>query len=130
MRRILTSFILALAAPTCLAAGFLCTVREVYVLTDTGAMNRDKNYEALLQGRNFAVDRSRGTVTGIPLENVYATEIRVLAQGGESSAFKVLSLRANDDPYLLRIDVFVSGNEKPFIGTKGNEIFAGSCRLI
>ena len=113
-----------------LADGFSCSVNEVYSLADSGAMRRDKSYESLLSGRRFSVDRTRGVITGYPLDNSSATEIRVLSLGNEASSFKVLSIRANDDPYYLRIDVFRAGSDIPFVGFKGEEVFSGVCRPL
>jgi len=41
------------------AAGFLCTVREAYQLTDQGALRRDSWYESELSKRPFSVNRER-----------------------------------------------------------------------
>jgi len=59
-----------------------------------------------------------------------ATDIRVLSQGSDTSALKVLSIRAKDDPYYLRIDVFREDLEKPFVAYKASEIFVGACKGI
>jgi hypothetical protein len=129
MRLLLLPFIGLLPAIG-LADGFSCSVNEVYSLTDSGVMRRDKSYESLLSGRSFSVDRTRGVITGYPLDNSSATEIRVLSLGNEASSFKVLSIRAKDDPYYLRIDVFRARPDIPFVGFKGDEVFSGICRPL
>ena len=103
-------------------------MRDVYTMASTGLMQRDEWYASKLAGRTFAVDRERGKITGVPLDNTWATDIRVLHRGSESSSFRVLSFRAKDDPHYLRIDAFQGGIEFPFIAYKGLEIFSGTCR--
>lgn len=112
------------------ATGFLCTVREAHQLTDQGGLRRDSWYESELSKRPFSVNRERGVVTGMPMDNAWATDIHVLSHGGDASAFKVLSIRAKDDPHYLRIDVFQRGIEKPFVGHTGSSVFVGTCRRM
>jgi hypothetical protein len=64
------------------------------------------------------------------MDNAWATDIRVLDSGGDANAFKVLSIRAKDDPHYLRIDVFRGGTEKPFVGHTGASVFVGTCRSM
>lgn len=113
-----------------LGDGYSCAVRNIYVLDSSGSMKPEEKYASLLSARSFTVDRQRGVITGPPLDNTQTTEVRVLNLGSSSSAFKVLSLRASDDPIYFRIDVYRGGTEFPFVGYKGSEVFTGVCRAL
>ena len=129
MRRLILT-ILALAPGLAIADGYLCVVKEAYLISPHGTLRRDSVYETALSKRPSSVNRDRGVITGGPMDNKWATDIRVLDRGSDSSALKILSIRAMDDPYYLRVNVFHDGLDKSFVGHTGSEIFVGTCKAI
>ena len=90
---------------------------------------QEKNYI----GREFTVERRTGLMAGA-LKNAYLTKPEVIDLGSEGNSYKVINtLRLEQgagrgsNVYMLVVQEYVKGAEKPFVFADNNEIYFGKC---
>lgn len=90
---------------------------------------QEKNYI----GKEFTVERRTGLMAGA-LKNAYITKPEVIDIGSEGNSYKVIStLRLEQgagrgsNVYMLVVQEFVKGVEKPFIFANNDELYFGNC---
>lgn len=90
---------------------------------------QEKNYI----GREFTVERRTGIMAGA-LKNAYVTKPDVIDFGSPGNSYKVInSLRLDQgagrgsNVYMLVVQEYVQGTDKPFVFADNDEVFFGKC---
>ena len=90
---------------------------------------QEKNYI----GREFTVERRTGLMAGA-LKNAYITKPEVIDIGSEGNSYKVVNaLRLEQgagrgtNVYMLVVQEYVKGTEKPFVFADNDEVYFGKC---
>ncbi|WP_417452220.1 hypothetical protein [Kordiimonas sp.] len=132
-RRILCLFgvaLISLRTPTAMGAeDYLCDV------TGAGRAEASGEFETsyflkLVIGRQFSVDRKTGVMSGT-LKNNYVQPPKLIDRGSKDNAFKVVTMDVFENTtniYVLIIDEYIDGRNKPFVFLKNGSVYNGYCR--
>ena len=89
--------------------------------------------ERLYVGKQFSVDRASGRMLGA-LSNSYVTNPQVIDWGSKGNSYKVVTtLRLHEgagrgsNVYVLTINEYVTGVEKPFVFLENDDVYFGKC---
>lgn len=107
-----------------------CTVVSAVNLTNQGTLSPHWAIKPMV-GVKFTVDRVTGRIMGGPLDNVNL-KIEVVDRGTSEMSFQAFS-RSTQKTHtsLIEIQEFVSGAEKPFVGTTTlyhSGVYSGICK--
>ena len=111
-------------------AHYECTVVSAERLTEKGMLSPDGTIKSMV-GAKFTVDRGTGRIIGGPLDNSNL-KIDVVDRGTREMSFQAFS-RSTQRTHttLIEIQEFVSGTEKPFVGTTTlyyPGVYSGMCK--
>ena len=107
-----------------------CTVISAGTLTDKGTLAPHWTNKSMV-GAKFTVDRVTGRIIGGPLDNANL-KVEVIDRGTHEMSFQAFS-RSTQKTHtsLIEIQEFVTGAEKPFIGTTTlyyPGVYSGTCK--
>jgi hypothetical protein len=107
-----------------------CTVLSAWTLTDKGTLESHWTNKSMV-GAKFTVDRITGRIIGGPLDNANLKN-EVIDRGTREMSFQALS-RSTQKTHTTHIEIqeFVSGSEKPFVGTTTlyhPGVYSGVCK--
>ncbi len=115
---------------------FICTVKEVLEVTDTGMMATPKAGTSLL-GRQFVVNRESGITTGRGISTEYAKSISIIDKGLNHNSFRLMAIIDYFHPRIFHLEIqtfmrnipgFVQENGIPFSGYFLNVHISGVCK--
>jgi hypothetical protein len=107
-----------------------CTVVSAWKLTEKGTLEPHWTNNSMV-GVKFTVDRVTGRIIGGPLDNSNL-KIEVVDRGTREMSFQALSRSTqNTHTSSIQIQEFMSGTEKPFVGSTTlyhPDVYSGICR--
>ena len=110
---------------------FKCKIVQVQQLSADGFLKDFDIPSQSIVGMDFVVDRKSGKIIGDRFLPNYDADYqpKIIGKGLDGNAFTVLTSRRSEVNY-LRINEYVSKDEKPFFYTKTGHVISGICKYI
>lgn len=115
------------------AKDYMCKVDRV-ALGHPDNVHREKLLSKVYQGKEFSVNRRTGVMSG-GLKNSYITDPEVIDPGSKENSFKAINVLRlgqgagrGSNVYVLVIEEYQQGPNKPFTFIENEEVYFGTCR--
>ena len=109
---------------------YRCVIERIAVANED---RRSIEFRETYIGQEFTVERRTGLMAGA-LKNSYATEPQVIDMGSAENSYKVVTTMrleegagAGTNAYLLTVNEFADGREKPFMFAQNDVAYFGTC---
>lgn len=123
----LATFFLLFISPSLFAYDdYKCIISNILNSDVSGNLIEVERYSV---GKMFTINRKTGLTSGA-LTNSFLNAPLVLDRGSKDNSFKAITTMRNDittNVYVLVVEEYIEGNQKPFIFINNTTVYHGLC---